>query len=298
MDNDNENLGGESLEAESSGGENSGSESGQQQSESNQEFAIPQEYAEKGWAKNFEGKQGGELASEVFKSFDNSQSLVGKKVEEYLGSVDLKTLSNFEEIKSTLMSQIAPEYQVPENAADYSLNDILKDEEGNQAFEYPEEVLNRFAETFKTRGLNKEQAQGVLKDYTDFEMQEFQKMTNTEDLNSSLKTMFNGNTENRTKCESLIKEFISDEDQKFLQDSAPNKIIEIMYKMSKGFAEKYDYKEGNAGGGKGQSQLAMSQTEKDQKFDKLHDELMSLNSRPHTAEEKDSIRKQMIELQK
>ena len=96
-----------------------------------QSFTIPDEYKEKGWAKFFDGKTGDELKTELFKSYDNSQSMIGKKVEEYLATTDLKQLSNYEEIKKNLSSQLTPEYNVPENSSDYDLSSILKDENGN-----------------------------------------------------------------------------------------------------------------------------------------------------------------------
>ena len=74
----------------------SGSDAG---SDAANEFSIPSEYAEKGWTKFFEGKSGDDLKTELFKSYDSQQSLIGKKVNEYLTSTDLKSLDNFEDIK-------------------------------------------------------------------------------------------------------------------------------------------------------------------------------------------------------
>ena len=69
------------------------------QQTSSSEFKIPEEYQQKGWAKFFEGKSGDELKSEFFRSYDNSQSLIGKKVEDYIAETDLKSLDNYEQIK-------------------------------------------------------------------------------------------------------------------------------------------------------------------------------------------------------
>ena len=40
------------------------------------DFSIPEEYKEKGWTKFFDGKTGDELKAEVFRSYDNSQTLI------------------------------------------------------------------------------------------------------------------------------------------------------------------------------------------------------------------------------
>ncbi len=76
-------------------------------------FSIPEEYKEKGWAKFFDGKTGDELKAEVFKSYDNSQTFIGKRVEDYIATTDLKSLPNYEQIKENLIKQIAPNYDVP-----------------------------------------------------------------------------------------------------------------------------------------------------------------------------------------
>jgi hypothetical protein len=278
-------------------GGGAGGDDGGDNSSLGQDFSIPEEYADRGWTKIFEGKSGDELKTEIFKSYDNSQVMMGKKVSEYLSSIDIKQLENFDDIKNVLLPQIAPEMQIPENAEGYALNDILKDENGDQAFEYPKEVLDHFSAEFHKAGLSKEQGQGLIKMYTDFEMEQFSKLTNADDLDKSLNAMFKNNTENKNMCSNLIKEFISDEDQKFLQDTAPNKTIELIYKIAKGFSENYDYKESGSPSQRG-GHLHMSQAEKDKEYDKLYDQLQALNSRPHNQEEKDNIIKQMVALNK
>lgn len=271
--------------------------SNDQDSSQSQDFTIPEEYSGKGWVKNFEGKTGNDLKAEIFKSFDSSQSLVGKKASEYLSSVDIRQLDNFEELKNILLPQIAPETQIPENAEGYSLNEILKDENGNSQFEYPQEVINEFSNKFMELKLSKEQGQGLLKMYTDFEVQQFAKLTDSTELDNSLNALFNNNKADKDKCSNLLKEFLSDEDQKFLQETTPNKTIEMFYKLAKGFVSKYDYKETGSPGQRG-SQIAMSQDEKDKEFNRLHNEIQELDRRPHSKEEKQKLVDQLVALNK
>ncbi|MEI8127987.1 MAG: hypothetical protein WCG95_00085 [bacterium] len=291
FENDGNDAGNDGGGGSSDSGSNSGSDNSSQNT-SSQDFSIPEEYSDKGWAKFFDGKSGDDLKSEVFKSLDNSQSLVGKKTSEYLTSVDIRQLENFEDIKKALLPQIAPEMQVPEKAEDYSLNDILKDADGNQAFEYPSEVIDHFSNNFKELGINKEQGQSLLKMYTDFEMQQFNQLTDATALDKSLDSMFKNNSDNKNKCSSLIKEFLSPDSQKYLQDTQPNKTIEIFYELAKGMANKYDYNETGSPGQKG-SNIKMSQAEKDQAYDKVYNELQDLNNRPHTDEEKQAKLKEL-----
>lgn len=267
------------------GGNDSGAGSG---SDSTSTFSIPEEYADKGWAKVFEGKTGDDLKTEFFKSYDNSQSMIGKKVQDYLSTTDLKQLDNYEDIKKNLQSQLVPEYQVPENASDYALQDALKNENGEQIFSVPEEALGSFSEKFKEFGISKEQAHSLVKTYLNYETEQFNKYTDAEELETNINKMFSGNSQQRTTCEGLIKEFLSPQDQKFLQDTMPNVVIEMFYKLSKGLVDKYGYKEGNAGGNN--SGRGMTEAEKNTQYNDLVSKLEALKTRPHTdAEERDLI---------
>ena len=84
-------------------------------------FDIPQEYKEKDWAKNFEGKTGDELQNAIFKALD----------EKYANTP-----------------------VVPETVEGYALNEVeFKDENGNPYYEYPPEVLEHFGNEFKDLGV-------------------------------------------------------------------------------------------------------------------------------------------------
>lgn len=275
-----------------------GSDSGlENQGTQSSDFAIPDEYKERGWTRFFDGKSGDELKSELFRSYDNSQTLIGKKVEDYLKTTDLKSLDNYEEIKEVLTKQIAPEVQVPETANDYAFNDILKDSDGNLQYEYPEEALGFFGEQFKELGLSKEQGQGLLKAYTDFEVQEFQKYTNADELETTISTMFKGNTEQRKTVEGLLKEFLPEEDQQFLQKTAPNYTIEMFYKVANGLVSKYGYKEGTANSSNPANMQRMSQADKDAEYNRLYQKLIDLDNNPHQkVGDREAIVKRMREI--
>lgn len=261
---------------------NLNSESGTQSN-----FSIPEEYQEKGWARFFDGKEGDELKAELFKSYDNSQGLIGKKVSDYIATTDLTQLDNWGELKEKLTSQIAPEFKTPQDVKEYGLAELLKDENGNEVFSAPEEAIELFSNQFKELGLNVEQAQGLFKEYMKFETEQFQKLTDANELEANINEMFKGDTKQRQTCESLIKEFLPQDDQQFIQDVMPNKVVEMFYKVAKGMADKYGYIEGAAKDNP--VTLTRTENEKQSRYDELCSKLTELSSRPHTTDEKQKI---------
>lgn len=266
-----------------------------EQSNQTNEFAIPDEYKDKGWAQFFNGKTGDELKTEFFKSYDNSQSLMGKKVEDYLTNTDLKQLANYEEIKKNLSAQLTPEYNVPEESKDYDLQAVVKENLGEETT-FDLNSLEKFQNDFKEFGISKEQGQKILKSYIDYQVDEFQKMTNADELETNINSMFKENSGQRTKCEALIKEFLPTQDQKFIQETMPNQVVEMFYKITKGLLDKYDYQEGNSGSG--QSSMRMTQQEKDAEYTRITNELEALTNRPHRAQEKQALLNQLQALYK
>jgi hypothetical protein len=272
------------------------SQEGGNQGNSSSDFSIPEEYKDKGWTKFFDGKSGDELKTELFRSYDNSQTLIGKKVEDYIKTTDLKSLDNYEEIKEALNKQIGTQAEIPENAEAYAFNDILKNEDGSLMYEYPEDALGYFGDKFKELGLTKEQGQGLLKTYTQFEIEEFQKYTNADDLNNNINAMFNNNQQQRQTVEGLLKEFLPQQDQEFLQKTAPNYTIEMFYRVAKGLVDKYGYKEGSANSSN-PAKIRMSEADKNAEYDRLYQKLVSLDSRPNQkVGERDEIINQMRQL--
>lgn len=223
-------------------------------------FDIPQEYKEKDWAKNFEGKTGDELQNAIFKALD----------EKYANTP-----------------------VIPETVEEYELNTIeFKDEDGNPYYEYPPEVLDHFGNEFKDLGLTKDQAHGILTKYTNFELEQFRALTNIEDLNKNIDDMFKSNPTQKQTVQGLLKEFLPEEDQKFLQETTPNYTIEMFYKVAKGLVDRYGYKEGSGGQGNKNNHI-MTQADKDKEYNRLCDEMEALKTRPHTAEEKDAIQRKL-----
>lgn len=263
-------------------------DSGNSDSSSTQEtsFSIPEEYASKGWAKTFEGKTGNDLMNAFFKSYDNAQGLVSKRVDEYIENIDLSKLDSYENIKSVLQSKSA---NVPENIEDYKLESVFSSEDENsENFEVPKDVLDKFANSFKEIGLNVNQAQELLKMYSEFELENFSKLADPEELKKDISTLFNNDDAKKKNVESLLNEFLTEDDANFLKTSAPNKTILMFYKLAKGLTDKYDFTEGNASAG-AKSSSVRTEEEKNAEYNKVYNKLMELQTRPHSTEEKEEL---------
>lgn len=224
-------------------------------------FDIPQEYKEKDWVKQFEGKTGAELRNEIFKVLDQKYT---------------------------------NDPRVPETIEEYELNELefIKNKNGETIYTYPQEVLEHFGNEFKEIGLTKEQAHGLLNKYTNFELEQFEAISNIDDLNKNLDEMFKSNPAQKQTVQGLLKEFLPAEDQEFLQTTAPNYTIEMFYKVAKGLVDKYGYKEGS-GGQAQQNSYRMTQADKDKEYDRIVSEMEALQRRPHTADEKDALQRQL-----
>lgn len=282
-------------ELENNGQQDINADNGAQDGTANNqsEFSIPEEYKSKGWTKFFDGKTGENLKAELFRSYDSSQSLIGKRVEDYLATTDLKRLENFEQIKENLIKQIAPEYETPEEIGGYNLKEVLT----NASAELPitDEVMDSMAEKFKELGVSAQQGQQIFKTYLDLTLKDFEKVTDPQELEQNISNMFNGNTEQRKNVENLIKEFLPDEDRKIIQDIVPNVVVEMFYKVAKGFVEKYDYKEGT-NNSSNPAKMRMSEADRNAEYNRLYEELQNLDSRPQKPGEKDAIVNRMREL--
>ena len=119
-------------------------------------------------------------------------------------------------------------------------------------------------------------------------------------LENTLKSMFKETgtekSEQRKTVEGLLKEFLPQEDQKIIQDSVPNKVIEMFYKVAKGLVDTYGYKEGSANTSN-PAKIRMSKADIDAEYDRLVKRLEELDNSPNQkVGERDEIVKQMQKL--
>lgn len=247
----------------SSNGAGVGTNDGAGQAISN--FEIPAEYAQSDWAKNFEGKTGDDLKAEVFKTLD---------------------------------SQYFNTPVIPQDAKGYEFNEILKDANGDIPYTYSDEALNVFGGKMKDLGLTKEQGQGLLKTFTDFELSAWTKYTDADECEKNLTELFGNNSAERQACQAGIKKYLSPQEVELVEKTFTNDAVKIMYKLAKGFVSDYGVKEGTQTGNKQGYGSMMSQADKDAEADKIYKELDELKNRPHTDEEKQALINRLISLNK
>lgn len=258
---------------------------------SENEFSIPDEYKEKGWTKFFGDKKGDELKEALFKAYDNSQNLIGKKVGEYLSSVDFKNLENYEEIKSKITGTNAPE-----NVEDYKIQELLQDENGNLILPMAEETQEHLQDFFKEQGLSTTQVNEIIGKYIELTKSDLEAVCNPDEFEKNINAMFNGNQKERSNCESLIKEFLPQEDLQFLSNYIPNHVIEMFYKVAKGMVNKYGFSENSSAIGK--SNIGLSKAEKDEEYNRVTQELINLSRRSHSVQEKEALMERLNNIYK
>ena len=228
-------------------------------------FEIPSEYATKEWAKNFDGKTGDDLKSEIFKTLDTQYTNVPV---------------------------------IPSDANGYEFNEILKDVNGDVPYSYSDEALNVFGGAMKTLGLSKEQGQGLLKTFTDFEVSTWAKYTDADECEKNLSELFGNNSAERQTCQASIKKYLTPEEVELVDKTFTNDAVKIMYKLAKGFVSDYGAKEGTQAGNRQNFGNAMSQADKDAEIENIYKQLDDLKNHPHTDEDKQKLIDRLIALNK
>lgn len=229
-------------------------------------FTIPDKYKNQDWAKNITSVE--ELWD--YKAESSQET-------------DFKNLSP-EDIKK-YFSKFAPD-----SIDDYKIFDALKNDNGEQSYEINEDVVNYFGNHFKELGIPADIGNNLFKLYAKYELEQFNKLTDVEDLNSRLRNIFGNDDKSKKICEGIIKEALPKEDLQKINDYMPNHFLEIMYRMAKNVSDKYGYKEPlPRDTGRYTTGEYMSKQEKDAKYLETYNKLQGLKRRAHTKEEKDSL---------
>ena len=82
----------------------------------------------------------------------------------------------------------------------------------------------------------------------------------------------------------MLKEFLTPQDQEFLQKTAPNTTIMMFYRLAKGLSGSYGYKESTSNSGNPGS-MRMSIADRNAEYDRIVGKMEELQNRPHTDEE-------------
>lgn len=170
-------------------------------------FSVPAEYQEKSWAKNIKSME------DLYKSYDNAQSLIGKKT---IGIPDFEKATD-EELKE-FYSKTAPA-----DIKDYGMDNFTDKEK---------EI---FGNLFKENGINKKQAQNIISKFNEFQEQ----FVNEEDFKKELQTRFGDNYKQVTnEATALLRKHLSKEDGELL-NGMPNKLLGTMLSLANNIKKSY-----------------------------------------------------------
>jgi len=171
------------------------------------EFAIPEVYKEKSWAKNIKSQE------DLFKSYDNAQSLIGKKT---IGIPDFEKATD-DELKE-YYSKTAPA-----EAKEYEFGEIA---DSDKEF---------FGNLFKENGLNKRQAKDIFNKYMEYSNQ----YRSDEGFQEELKARFGENSiKTLDETKTFLNKYLKNEDKNIL-DKMPNKVVGMMLEFANNVKKDY-----------------------------------------------------------
>jgi len=222
-------------------------------------FAPPEEYKEKGWAKNIKS------VDDLWKNHSNSQELIGKKT---IGIPD----------ENSTPDQIQEYYSKtrPENAEVYTFPEDTTDEE---------KAL--YSKAFFDNGVSQAQAEGILKEHSDNIAKQKEILFSPAGMDKVFKESFGDDTEVQPKTKALIDKHTNDVDKGIL-NTLTNDQVGAMYRMANNFSKAHGSQEGGALNNAASSQN-LSETQMKDKQKAIRDKVAELDTRPHDAEERTAL---------
>lgn len=176
------------------------------------EFAIPDEYKEKGWANKIKSQE------DVWKQIDNLSSLVGKK--EIMKQPDWENEQSRKEFIEAMR---------PDSKDDYVISDKA----------IPEAEANLYKELMYEQGITQTQANAIFEKISEMRESQF----NADDMTAKLKDMWGGEVETNTKTAmTSIRKYGSEKFQGMI-DNMPNEFVAEFYDYVHKYAEAHGIKE-------------------------------------------------------
>lgn len=181
------------------------------------EFTIPDEYKEKGWAKNIKSLE------DLCKMNDNAQVLIGKK------TIGIPSEEATEQELTDFYSKIRPQ-----NQADYKV-------------ELDGEDKDLFEKLFYDNGLSQRQAKALVDGYKESVNKALAEMKSEEGYKKELANRFGDKADETVKTVTdFMKKEMSKEDLAALE-GMPNNILGIMYSLVHTVQERYAVKDTDTG---------------------------------------------------
>jgi hypothetical protein len=172
-------------------------------------FAIPQPYADRGWAEKIKSHD------DLFKAYDNAQSLLGKRP---AGIPDPNAPDEeWEKFYNVLR---------PESPEKYALGDVENLPEGMDVAPYKQQAMKMFHEA----GLNQKQAEKLWKSYVGSEVAAVSKMSEQHKAKQAeLDKEFDGLTQ---KLFGDQYETVSKQAQDFIRQALPDELKPVVGEMA------------------------------------------------------------------
>lgn len=171
-------------------------------------FTIPEQYKDKNWAKNIKS------LDDLYKSYDNAQSLIGKKT---IGIPDFEKASE-EEIKSFY------DKLTPKDIKDYNFDDEMTQEE-----------KEFYGNLFKENGVNKKSAQAMVSTFKNY----INSFYDNDNFVAELKERFGNNYEERVNdTTKVLQKYFPKEDREMF-DKLPNKMLCAMLQFAENIKQGY-----------------------------------------------------------
>jgi hypothetical protein len=248
-----------------------------------QSFNIPQEYAEKGWAKNApQFKDHSEFTGWIAKRFDDQQEYLGGKVDKLVneqGYIKPPNWENADEVKAFY------ERITPQDLNEYPTGDFQS-----------EEAKTFFNQAFKEAGLSKAGASKMIEAFNQYQNQILEAATDKADYEKRMEGIFGKDFQKaKEPIDNMLTGLLTPEEMQRISDKLPNELVEVMYKISKGLADKYGHKE-QPKGGTSPNNAGATKEEKAAMHAQYTKELSELSKRPHSMEEKQAILNKMVNL--
>jgi len=222
------------------------------------EFAPPEEYKDKGWAKNIKSTE------DLWKNNANAQELIGKK------TIGAPEDWDNEDQRTEFFNKLTPEtYEV----------------EGLQ-----EHNAEAYTNVFKESGLSNWQAQNLVSKVNEMQTAELEQLMSADGFDKVMKESFNGDTEAQASTKAIMDKHSSDTDAAIL-NTLTNEQAGAMYRMTNSFGKAHGASEGQAINNEAGSQLKGGDVKATRAA--IYKEMTELSTKPHTPAQKQELQKRL-----
>ena len=240
------------------GAEGAGAQGGAQ-------FAIPEQYKGKGWASKVKS------VDDLFSQIDTLDSLKGKKM-------------------------IVPDFEKGDPAEVKAYLDTLRGGTKVEDYKFPEgtdkDMSAKVAQIFFDRGMPKVLGNQIIEAYAKLGQEAATKAFSKDGMLAVMTESFKGQDVTKAVGETtaFLKEHLSPEDQKFMENNVPNEMLGFIYRFANKIKAEYGATETGKGalGGKG-----ASTGDKTAMRAELRQKIRDIDKRAHTFEEKQGLIEQL-----